>query len=45
MISIIQPLNIEMKSVLLNLLGCSQPDKSEQKSVVLEGTDFQGINI
>jgi len=36
MISIIQPLNIEMKSVLLNLLGCSQPDKSEQKSVVLE---------
>ena len=37
LVKVIQPLNIERKGILLNFLGCKDSDKSDVKSVVVEG--------
>ena len=37
LVKVIQPLNIERKGILLNFLGCKDSEKSDVKSVVVEG--------
>ena len=46
LVKVIQPLNIERKGILLNFLGCKDSEKSDVKSVVVEGKfRFIRLNI
>ena len=45
LVKVIQPLNIERKGILLNFLGCKDSDKSDVKSVVVEGKFILEVRI